>query len=169
MEEKAMTQKVEKNNVVSVTYSILDDQGQVLEQSDVPVDYLHGVDERLFPQVEQALEGKQVGDSVDVTLAPEEAFGQPDPGLIFVDDLDNAPPEFRVIGARPTFENDQGESMEMTVTKIEDGKITIDGNHPFAGKTITFHVNVVGIRPATPEEVAQRGVHAGDAASVTLH
>ncbi len=162
-----MTQKVEKNKVVSVTYSILDDQGQVVEQSDVPVDYLHGVDGRLFPQVEQALEGKQVGDSVDVTLSPEEAFGQPDPALIFVDDLENAPPEFRVIGARPTFENESGESMEMTVTKIEDGKITIDGNHPFAGKTITFHVTVVGIRDATPEELAQRGVHGGD--TPTLH
>ena len=153
-----MDQIVKKNKVVSVTYSILDEDGQVLEQSDIPVDYLHGVDGKLFPKVEAALEGKTIGDSVDVTLEPEEAFGQPDPGLIFVDDLENAPPEFRVVGAKPTFENASGESIEMTVTKIEDGKITIDGNHPFAGKKITFHVTVVGIRDALPDELAQREV-----------
>ena len=153
-----MDQIVEKNKVVSITYSILDADGQVMEQSDLPVDYLHGVDGRLFPQVEKALGGKRVGESVEVTLSPEEAFGQPDPTLIFVDELENAPPEFRVIGAKPTFENAEGESLEMTVTKIEDGKITIDGNHPFAGKTITFHVTVAAIRPALPGEIAQGGV-----------
>ena len=153
-----MDQIVKKNKVVSVTYSILDEDGKVLEQSDIPVDYLHGVDGKLFPRVEQALEGKRVGDTVEVTLEPEEAFGQPDPGLVFVDDLENAPPEFRVVGAKPTFENAAGESIEMTVTRIEDGKITIDGNHPFAGKTITFHVTVAGIRDAMPDELVSREV-----------
>ncbi len=149
-----MTQMVEKNKVVSVSYSILDAEGNVLEQSDLPVDYLHGVDGRLFPKVEKALEGKAVGDSVDVTLSVDEGFGPPDPALIFTDDLQNAPPEFRVVGARSSFENEQGESVEMIVTKIEDGKITIDGNHPFAGKIITFHVTVMGIRDALPNELS---------------
>lgn len=163
-----MNQIVEKNKVVSITYSILDTERQVVEQSDLPVDYLHGVDGRLFPKVELALDGKSVGDSVEVTLSADEGFGQPDPTLIFVDELENAPPEFRVIGAKPTFENANGESMEMTVTKIEDGKITIDGNHPFAGKTITFHVTVAAIRPALPEELSQRGVQPSPA-SGALH
>lgn len=163
-----MDQIVKKNKVVSVTYSIVDDSGEVLEQSDLPVDYLHGVDGKLFPKVEAALEGKTIGDGVEVTLPPEEAFGEPDPGLIFVDELENAPPEFRVIGAKPTFENADGESIEMTVTKIEDGKITIDGNHPFAGKTITFHVKVAAIRDAMPDELVQREV-ASTAAPGVLH
>jgi len=137
-----MSQIATKKKVVSLTYSIVDDQGEVIEQSDLPVDYLHGID----------------GRHVEVTLSPEEAFGQPDPELMFTDELENAPPEFRVVGAKPTFENADGESIEMTVTKIEDGKITIDGNHPFAGKTITFHVKVLAIRDAMPDELAQREV-----------
>ena len=163
-----MSQIATKNKVVSLTYSIVDDQGEVMEQSDLPVDYLHGIDGRLFPVVEKALEGKSVGDNVEVTLSPEEAFGQPDPELMFTDELENAPPEFRVVGAKPTFENADGESIEMTVTKIEDGKITIDGNHPFAGKTITFHVKVLAIRDAMPDELAQREV-ASSAAPGVVH
>lgn len=149
-----MAQIVEKNTVVSISYSILNSAGEVMEQSDLPVDYLHGVDGRLFPKVEQALDGKAIGESVDVTLTADEGFGQPDPSLIFVDEIDNAPPEFRMVGAKPSFENAQGELVEMTVTKIENGKITIDGNHPFAGKEITFHVTVMGIRPALPDELS---------------
>jgi len=163
-----MDQIVKKNKVVSVTYSILDEDGEVLEQSDIPVDYLHGVDGKLFPKVEQALEGKALGDSVDVTLSVEEGFGEPDPALIFVDDLHNAPPEFRVVGAKPSFENAQGEAIEMTVTRIEDGKITIDGNHPFAGKILTFHVTVMGIRDALPDELAH-GEVAQAAAPGVMH
>ncbi len=161
-----MTDTVKKNKVVSVTYSIVDEQGEVLEQSDIPVDYLHGVDGKLFPKVEQALEGRAVGDSVEVTLPPDEAFGQPDPALIFVDDLHNAPPEFRVVGAKPSFENAQGEAIEMTVTRIEDGKITIDGNHPFAGKTLTFHVTVMAVRDALAEELARGEVMPASAPDV---
>jgi len=123
-----MSQQVQKNKLVSITYSILSDAGEVLEQSDLPIDYVQGVDGKLFPQVE------------------EEAFGMPDPELIITDDINSAPPEYRVIGARPTFQNENGDSLEMVVTKIEDGKITVDGNHQFAGKTITFVVKVVAVR-----------------------
>ena len=130
-----MSQQIQNNKQVSITYSILSEQGEVLEQSDLPIDYVHGVDDRIFPKIMAALKGKVIGDVVEVTLLPEEGFGQPDPSLLFVDNIDNAPPEFRVIGARPAFQNENGETMEMVVTKIEDGKITIDGNHPFAGKT----------------------------------
>jgi FKBP-type peptidyl-prolyl cis-trans isomerase SlyD len=147
-----MSQIVEKFKVVSITYRILDTGGEVVEQSDLPVDYVHGVENAMFPKIEQALEGKGVGDTVEVTLPPEDGFGYPDENLIFIDELDNAPPEFRRVGARPTFQNDQGETVEMVVTKIEDGKITIDGNHPFAGQTMTFSVTVAGIRDATEAE-----------------
>lgn len=141
-----MSQQVQKNKLISITYSILSDVGEVLEQSDLPIDYVQGVDGKLFPQVEAALEGKTIGAEVRVTLPPEEAFGMPDPELIITDDINSAPPEYRVIGARPTFQNENGDSLEMVVTKIEDGKITVDGNHQFAGKTITFVVKVVAVR-----------------------
>lgn len=145
-----MPKRIQKNKLVSITYRILDEQGEVLEQSNTLIDYVQGVDDRMFPKMVEALEGKTIGDEVRVTLLPEEGFGQEDPNLIITTPIDNAPEKYRVIGARPTFQNEQGGTMEMTVTKIEDGKITVNGNHPFAGKTVTFSVTVVGVRD--PEE-----------------
>ncbi|MEJ5210179.1 MAG: FKBP-type peptidyl-prolyl cis-trans isomerase [Burkholderiales bacterium] len=146
---------VSKNKAVYITYSILTDGGEVYEQSDLPVGYVHGADSGLFEPVEQALEGARVGDRREVTLSPEEAFGPHDARLTYTDDIENVPPEYRRLGAEVEFENEKGESLTFRVTRIEDGKLTIDANHPLAGKTVTFVVNVVAIRDATPEEIAQ--------------
>ena len=148
-----MNQQVEKFKVISITYRILDASGELVEQSDLPIDYIHGVENAMFPKIEEALAGKEVGDSIEVTLPPEDGFGLPDPKLIFTDDLENAPPEYRFVGARPSFQNAQGDTMEMVVTGIENGRITIDGNHPFAGQTMTFLVKVEGIRNADEAEM----------------
>lgn len=146
-------QCVEKNTVVSITYRIFNEKGELTEQSDLPVDYIHGVENPMFKKIEQALENKSVGDTVEVELSPEEGFGAHDPALCFTDDIENVPHEFRHVGARPSFENEHGEQMELVVTKIENGKLTVDANHQFAGQTVKFQVDVVGIRPATPEEL----------------
>lgn len=145
---------VTKHKVVSITYRILDENKEVVEQSDIPIDYIHGTDNDMFAKVEQALEGKTVCDTVAVVLSPEEGFGHADPNLTFTDDIENAPPEYRYLGARPMFQNEHGEVTEFVVSKIENGKLTVDGNHPFAGKTMTFKVDVVAIRDATGEELA---------------
>ncbi len=155
-------QIVENKKVISVTYSILDEQGEILEQVDMPTDYLHGVDHALFPKIEAALHGKFVGDTVDVKLSPEEGFGSHDPSLTFTDKIENVPPEYRTIGAKPTFQDDKGNTVEFVVTKIDNGMLTVDSNHPFAGKIINFHVTVVAIRDATDAEL-QRGISAEDA------
>ncbi|WP_455204857.1 FKBP-type peptidyl-prolyl cis-trans isomerase [Kaarinaea lacus] len=147
-------QQVTKNQVVSITYRILDDKGEVVEQSDIPVDYIHGVKNEMFKKVEQALEGKQVGDTVEVVLSPDEGFGHHDANMTFTDDIDNVPPEYRQVGARPMFQNENGDTTEFVVTKIENGKLTVDGNHPFAGKTMTFKVDIVAIRPASESELS---------------
>ena len=147
-------QTVSRFKVVAFTYKILDEQGNALEQSGLPMEYIHGsANSQMFPQIEQALEGKKNGDEVSVTLSPEQAFGAHDPHLTFTDDLENVPTEYRYVGATPKFKNDMGEPMEMTVTSIEDGKLTFDANHPFAGKTITFIVTVNGLRDATEAEL----------------
>lgn len=144
---------VTKQKVVNFTYVILDENRSVQEQSDIPMSYLHGVDGKMFEKVEAELEGKKVGDVVEVTLEPSEAFGERDPSLTYSDSLDNVPPEFQKIGAEATFQNEAGEEVGMTVTKIENGQITLDGNHPYAGRRMTFKVTVKGIRDATVEEV----------------
>ncbi len=147
-------QKVEHNKVVSLTYVLLDENGSVQEQSDIPISYLHGgKDSAMFPKVAEALEGHKVGDEVSVTLTPEEGFGHYDPSMTYSDEIENVPPEYRHIGAEATFQNEAGESITMTVVKMENGKIMLDGNHPFAGKTITFKIKVTEIRDATEAEV----------------
>ena len=162
-----MSDVVAKNKAVYLTYSILTEGGDVFEQSDLPIGYVHGADSGLFEQVEDALEGAKVGDRIEVTLAPEEGFGQHNPTLTFTDDIDNVPPEFRRIGAEVEFENKDGEPMQFRVTSIENGKLTIDANHPLAGKTITFVVNVNASRDASPEEI-QNG-RPDDGMPPTLH
>jgi FKBP-type peptidyl-prolyl cis-trans isomerase SlyD len=145
---------VARDKVVYITYQITDTAGGVLEQIDIPVGYVHGGRSDLFPQIERKLEGLAVGESVKVTLSPDEAFGQPNPALTFTDAIENVPPEFRRVGAEATFQNERGETRTMTVTRVADGQVTLDGNHPLAGKTITFHVTVADIRDATPAEIA---------------
>lgn len=151
---------ISKNKVVAITYSISHEDGVVAEQSDLPIEYLHGLRNEMFPKVEAALEGKSVDDKIEVTLSPKEGFGEYDPKLTFTDVLENVPQEFRFIGARPSFQNDQGEVVEMVVSKIEDGKLTVDANHPFAGKRMRFDITVVGVRDATQEEIASEQIMA---------
>lgn len=147
-------QIVANNKVVSFTYSILNEGGEVIEQSDMPFSYVHGGKHEMFDKVVQELEGCIIGQDVMVPLTPEEGFGEHDPSLTYTDDIDNVPPEFHRIGAEVEMVNDQGDSRKFIVTAIENGKLTVDGNHPMAGKTITFNVKVVDIRDATPDEIA---------------
>ncbi len=157
--------RVGKGRVVYITYQITGPDGTVMERVDLPVGYVHGGKSNLFPQIERKLNQCAVGDSVEVTLRPEEAFGQPKPELTVTDAIENVPPEYRRVGAEAMFQNSQGETITMTVTRIEKGQVTLDGNHPLAGKIITFHVKVADIRDATPEEIA-RGLPEG---SLPLH
>jgi FKBP-type peptidyl-prolyl cis-trans isomerase SlyD len=147
-------QFVGPNKVVSFTYSIVDESGSVIEQSDLPISYVHGGRHDLFEKVEQELEGSVIGDTVSVGLTPAEGFGEHDPALTYTDDLENVPPEFRHLGAEVEMMNDHGETRRFTVTHIEDGRLTVDGNHPLAGRTIVFHIRVTAIRDATEEEIA---------------
>jgi FKBP-type peptidyl-prolyl cis-trans isomerase SlyD len=144
---------VSPNKVVSVTYTLRNQRGELFEQRDLPVAYLHGSGADLFPEIERALNGKPVGARVTVTLGPEQAFGAHDPKLTFTDDLDNVPPELRRIGAEFEAESAKGEARVFVVTRIENGRLTVDANHPLAGQTVVFEVTVADIRDATPEEI----------------
>jgi FKBP-type peptidyl-prolyl cis-trans isomerase SlyD len=156
-----MTAVVAKNKVVSLIYVVRNEKGEIFEYRDLPVSYVHGSGTDLFPKIEQALEGRAVGDRVAVQLTPADAFGDRDPKLTFTDDIENAPPELRRVGAEFEAQNAKGESILLTVTRIEGDRITVDANHPLAGQNISFEVTVQDIRDATPEEV-RNGRPAGD-------
>ncbi len=152
------------NKLVQFTYFITDETGTLLEQVDIPVSYVHGADSGIFDKIEQALEGCQVGERVEVPLSVEEGFGPHRPELTFTDDIENVPEQFRHVGAEVEMQNDRGEVKTFTVSHIEGGRLTVDGNHPLAGKSLVFTIDVLEIRDATPEEIRQ-----GRAGAEPLH
>ena len=144
---------VTKKKVISLIYAVRNQKGELFEYRDLPVSYVHGSGVDLFPKIEEALEGRAIGDRVVVQLSPADAFGEHDPKLTFTDDIDNAPPELRHVGAEFEAQNASGESIVLGVMRVESHKIRVEANHPLAGQTITFEVTVRDIRDATPEEI----------------
>ena len=159
-----MPDQIQQDKFVSLTYTITDENNEILEHTDTPIDYIHGRDNEVIEKIEIALEGCHAGDKISVDISPEEGFGEHQPELTFTDDIDNVPPEFRHIGAEVEFKNDKGETRIFHVTSIEDGKLMVDGNHPFAGKTVTYNITIATVRDATAEELAN-----GATGSTRLH
>jgi len=149
-----MSDIVEKHKVVSFIFSFLNEKGEVLEENNVPVDYVHGADEGVFPlAMSKALEGSKVGETREILLPPEEGFGAYDENKTYRAKLEDVPPEYNEIGIQATFKDEDGKELLMTVVSIENGEVFLDGNHPFAGKTLTVKMTVKGIRDATVEEI----------------
>jgi FKBP-type peptidyl-prolyl cis-trans isomerase SlyD len=151
--------QVGKNTVVGLTYELTDTDGKVIEQTDGPIEYLHGGYDGIFPLVEQALDGKSVGDSCRVRLEPEDAFGEYDAGLMHLEPRNKFPAEIAV-GMR--FEGrgaESGTTLGYTVTEIAEDKVAVDGNHPLAGRAMDFRCTVTAVRAATREELEHGHVH----------
>jgi len=156
--------KVAKDTVVSLRYELVDSEGELLEKTEEPVSYLHGGYDGIFPLVEEELHGKAVGDQCRVTMQPDDAFGEYDHMLVMTEPR-NAFPEEIEVGMQ--FEGgpenaDDEDYLLYTVVEVDDDEVTVDGNHPLAGKTLTFNCTVTGVRPATAEELAHGHVHDGE-------
>ena len=153
-----MSNTITTNKFVELTYRIIDQtNGEVIEQVEEPLGYVQGDNTLLFNQVTKELEGKSVGDEVEILLKAEDAFGAKLEELIFTDEINNVPVEYRFIGAAVTMQNDKGGTKDFIVSNIEDGKLTIDGNHPLAGKDIIFYVEVLSVRDASADEIIEGG------------
>jgi FKBP-type peptidyl-prolyl cis-trans isomerase SlyD len=149
-----MSQVIGKNKHVVFSYSIADvESGEVLEQIEVPIPYIHGGTQRMFDKVEAAMDGAQAGDLVEVSLTPEEGFGEADPELIFTDSVDNVPVQYRRVGAEVDFQNDRGETKSFVVTSVGEKNIMIDGNNPLVGKNLIFRVKIHAVRDASDAEI----------------
>ena len=145
--------QVEENKVVSVTYRIEDESGETVERIDIPVSFLYGKKSGLFKKVNSAINGLKVGDESSVVLEPKEGFGDMNPDLTFTDLIENVPPEYRTIGSEAEFSNESGETRKFVVTHVDEGTVTLDSNHPFAGKTVTFHIKITDVRDPTSDEL----------------
>jgi FKBP-type peptidyl-prolyl cis-trans isomerase SlyD len=148
-----------KDTVVTITYKVNDLEGNLLEQSDEPVSYLHGGYDNIFPLVEQALEGKQVGDTVDIKLQPADAFGEYEESLVRMETREVFPETIEVGMQFVGSPMEGGEEMLYIVTDIADDKVVVDANHPYAGQAVHFQCVVAEIRPASPDEVSHGHAH----------
>lgn len=146
--------------VVAVKFTVRNQAGEVVEDTgDGAHPYLHGAD-NMPPALEAAFTGHTVGDRFQVTLSPEEGYGERDEAGVQQIDRSEFPDDFDVpVGASFLAEVDEGEVIEMHVVEITKQHVTIDTNHPLAGLTLTFDVEIVGIRPATAEEVEHGHPH----------
>lgn len=151
---------VSKDKVVSIEYTLRDDNGEILDSSEghEPLAYLHG-NGNIVPGLESQLEGKSENAALKVAVAPVDGYGEFNPGDIIevpreqfqdVKDLE--------IGMQFTASGPEGHRI-LTVTKVEEKMVTVDGNHPLAGKTLHFDVKIVGIRDASADELSHGHVH----------
>ncbi|QSX38062.1 peptidylprolyl isomerase [Shewanella sedimentimangrovi] len=153
--------KITQHTAVTIHYRLNDQQGQLLESSfeGEPMVYLHGA-ENLIPGLEAALEGKQAGDNLDVTIECEQAYGpyheslRQEVPLAAFGDIEDIVPGMRFIA-----ETEMGQR-PVQVTEVLDNSVIVDGNHPLAGQSLNFSVQVVEVRAATEEEVAHGHIHA---------
>ena len=151
--------QITRDTVVSISYELFDAGGELIEKTSSPISYLHGGYQGIFPAVESALDGKQVGDSCEVRMEPEDAFGDYDEQLVRVEPRDRFPEN---ISVGMQFEGTPQGSEHFavyTVTDIAEDKVVVDGNHPLAGKTLIFNCTVTEVREATGEELSHGHVH----------
>ena len=148
-----------KDTVVTITYIVRDMEGRQLEESDEPVSYLHGGYDNIFPLVEQALEGKTVGDKIDLKLQPTDAFGEYDDELVRLEERNAFPDDIELGMQFVGSPVDGSEELLYTVTDIAEDKVVVDGNHPYAGQAVHFQCVVTEVRAASPEEVEHRHAH----------
>ncbi len=156
-----MAARIDAGTVVTIAYELRDTEGGLLDEADATVAYLHGGYGGIFPKVEAALEGREPGHEVTLSLEPEDAFGDYEPELLRVEPR-GAFPEVLQVGMR--FEGVPGEEAPdelrvYTVTGVADDKVVVDANHPLAGERVWFKCIVKEVRLATPEELRHGHAH----------
>ncbi|MFK7821026.1 MAG: peptidylprolyl isomerase [Planctomycetaceae bacterium] len=153
--------QIAQNTVALIDYTLKGEAGQVIDTTDGgdPLPYLHGAG-MIIPGLEAALVGKAVGDALEVTIPPEEAYGTRDASLRQevereqfeeIDDL--------AVGMQFRVDGGNGQNLVITVLEINDDTVVVDGNHALAGVTLNFNVTVREVREATEEEIAHGHPH----------
>lgn len=153
-----MSDIIQHGKLVELTYKVTDKKsGQVLSTVEFPLGYVHGHNDVLAPQVVEELEGRSVGDIIDVPVDCNQLYGPRDESLVFTDRIENVPEDYREVGITITMENDKGQTRNFIVTRMDDETLTVDGNNPLCGREVIFTLEVLTLRDATEEEIAAGG------------
>ena len=153
--------KIQANCVVSIHYRLTNEEGEELDSSagQDPLSYLHGTNS-LIPGLESALTGQAAGDKLQVTVQPDDAYGDVNPELVQtvpISAFDS--PENVKAGVQFQAQGPDGQVQLITVQEVTDDGVTINANHPLAGQVLHFDVTIEEVREASAEEVAHGHVH----------
>jgi FKBP-type peptidyl-prolyl cis-trans isomerase SlyD len=153
-----MCDQVRNDNVVGINYRLtVADGSEVDTTADRgPMEYLHG-HRNIVPGLEKEIEGHAVGDNFEVTIGPDQGYGEHDPERIVQvgrSQLGFEPEVGAVVAAKLP----DGREQHLLITEVDDERVTLDGNHPLAGQTLHFEVSIASIRKATDEEIANGSV-----------
>ncbi|MEZ5003077.1 MAG: peptidylprolyl isomerase [Chitinophagales bacterium] len=154
--------QIAKNKVGFIHYELKNEKGEILDSSAgrEPLGYIQGIG-NLIPGLEKELEGKKTGDKLSVVIAPEDAYGTFNPNAVHVvpkSGFQGEGNEELQEGMRVQVDSNQGVQIAM-VTKIEGENVTLDLNHPLAGVTLYFSVEIMGVRDAEAVELEHGHVH----------
>ncbi len=152
--------QISEKMAVTIHYKLKNESGEQLDSShgEEPMVYLHGYGQ-IIPGLENALLGKVVGDKFSVTIAPADAYGERRDDRVQVVPMSMFDGVKKVeVGMQFHADTSHGENV-VTVTSLDGDQATIDGNHPLAGESLTFDVDVVDIRPATEDELSHKHIH----------
>ena len=152
---------IKKDSVVSLSYILKNENGEELDRFETanPLAYMHGHGQ-IVPGLENVLEGLDIGDKKEVTVTPQEGYGEVQPQLKMKVSRNKFPADVNIEpGMQFSSKMEDGREIPFTVQAIEDGAVMLDGNHPLAGETLHFSVEVVEVRLATAEELQHGHVH----------
>jgi len=156
---------IRNGKFVELTYRVSDRRtGHVLTRVEFPLGYVHGYNEILAPSVHAQLEGRAAGDIIEVMIDGNQVFGPRDESLVFSDDIDNVPEEYRQVATSILMENDRGQTRSFLVTHVDDEKLTVDGNNPLSGRELVFTLEILTVREANAEEMKAGGAVAASPA-----
>ena len=149
---------IEEGKFVELTYKVTDRKsGHVITGVEFPLGYVHGHNEILAPSVHMELEGKSAGDTIEVAIDGTQIFGPRDESLVFTDQIENVPEEYRKVGTSILMENDKGQTRSFLVTHLDDETLTVDGNNPLCGREVVFMLEILTVRDATEAETRAGG------------
>lgn len=152
--------KVSPNKMVVMDYTLRLGSGEVVDSSEDrrPLEFIFGAGD-LIPGLERELEGLEEGNEKEVTVSPQDGYGERDPAMVTAVPANKFPQEIELtIGTVLYAKGPDGGDIPITVVNIEDDSVTVDLNHPLAGENLHFTVAVRSVRDATAEELQLKGL-----------
>lgn len=150
--------RIEKNCVVGIEFQLTNSAGQVIDSAtaDAPLEFIHG-GTGILPSLDRALAGLGSGETFDVTIPPDQGFGERQPRLVEVVPRSRwKNPDVLTIGATVERQDEAGKKETFVIRALDADTVVVDGNHPLAGETLRFKGKVIGIRPASAGDLASQ-------------